>query len=149
MTINFYSTSGEYGAFSNFARYPIFLGGKRWRTSEHYFQAQKYAGTPREEEIRLARTPSQAAELGRSRKHPLRRDWESVKDDVMRQAVRAKFTQHAELRRLLLSTGDAVLVEHTERDAYWGDGGDGSGRNMLGRILMELRDQLRQEGAST
>jgi ribA/ribD-fused uncharacterized protein len=143
--INFYQVTDDYGAFSNFARYRVFVGGKTWPTSEHYFQAQKYAGTPREEEVRRAKTPREAAELGRSRRHPLRKDWESVKDDVMREAVLAKFTQHAELRELLLSTGDATLVEHTEKDSYWGDGGDGSGKNMLGRILMEVREKLRQE----
>jgi ribA/ribD-fused uncharacterized protein len=60
----------------------------------------------------------------------------------MREAVLAKFQQHAELRQLLLSSGEAKLVEHTENDDYWGDGGDGSGRNMLGRILMEVRSEL-------
>jgi ribA/ribD-fused uncharacterized protein len=64
----------------------------------------------------------------------------------MREAVRAKFTQHPELLALLLATGDAHLVEHTANDSYWGDGGDGSGNNMLGRILMQLRDGLRQGG---
>ena len=60
----------------------------------------------------------------------------------MRDAVLAKFTQHHDLRDMLLATCDAKLVERTENDAYWGDGGDGSGRNMLGRILMEVRDKL-------
>ena len=83
-----------------------------------------------------------AAQLGRSRKVKMRRDWESVKEGIMRVAVLAKFTQHEELRTLLLSTGDAKLVEHTENDAYWGDGGDGSGKNWLGRILMEVRETL-------
>jgi len=55
----------------------------------------------------------------------------------------AKFEQHAGLRELLLSTGEAKLVEHTERDDYWGDGGDGSGRNGLGRLLMEVREGMR------
>src|SRR5439155_27377245 len=114
MNINFYRLNEPYGEFSNFARLPVRLKGKVWPTSEHYFQAQKYAGTPREEEIRLAKTPSEAARLGRDRKIRLRPDWESVKDTVMREAVRAKFTQHDELRELLLSTGDATLVEHTE-----------------------------------
>lgn len=85
-----------------------------------------------------------AARMGRDRKKPLRRDWESVKVGVMRDAVRAKFTQHADIREILLSTGDAKIVEHTERDSYWGDGGDGSGKNMLGRILMEIRDELKE-----
>jgi ribA/ribD-fused uncharacterized protein len=142
-TINFYSARDEYGCFSNFSRHPIFLDGKRWPTSEHYFQAQKFAGTGREEEIRLAKTPMEAANLGRSRRHPMRRDWEAVKEAVMYAALRAKFTQHDDLKAILLGTGDATLVEHTSNDSYWGDGGDGSGRNRLGQLLMRLREELR------
>ncbi len=142
-TINFYSVSDEYGCFSNFAPHAIHLKGKRWATTEHYFQAQKFAGKPDEEEIRHAKSPMIAARMGRSRKRPLRRDWDSVKLNIMRDAVRAKFTQHDDLQSLLLSTGDALLVEHTANDCYWGDGGDGSGQNWLGRILMEIRAELR------
>ncbi len=142
-TILFYSVSDEYGFLSNFAPAPIRLKGKVWPTTEHYFQAQKFAGTQHEREVREAKTPMIAARIGRDRSLPLRRDWESVKVSVMRDAVLAKFEQHDDLRHLLLDTGDAKLVEHTENDDYWGDGGDGSGRNMLGRILMEVRDTLR------
>jgi ribA/ribD-fused uncharacterized protein len=141
--INFYSTAGEYGCFSNFSRHPVKLKGKRWPTSEHYFQAQKFAGKPDEEEVRAAKTPGIAARLGRDRKRPLRRDWEVVKERVMLDALRAKFTQHEELKAILLGTGDAVLVEHTANDSYWGDGGDGSGKNRLGRLLMQVREELR------
>jgi ribA/ribD-fused uncharacterized protein len=143
--IHFYSVREEYGVFSNFAPYFIFLKGKRWPTSEHYFQAQKFAGTPREEEIRREKSPRIAANMGRSRQHKLRSDWESVKDAIMREAVLAKFSQHEELKKILLDTGDAPLVEHTERDSYWGDGGDGSGKNRLGEILMSVRAELRQD----
>lgn len=146
--IRFYAVKDPYGCFSNFAPYPIELDGKIWPTSEHYFQAQKFAGTPHAEEIRRERSPMIAARLGRKRSWPLRPDWELVKDDLMRRAVRAKISQHPELREILLGTGDALLVEHTRNDAYWGDGGDGTGRNMLGRILMEVRDALRAEPAS-
>jgi ribA/ribD-fused uncharacterized protein len=66
-----------------------------------------------------------------------------VKVSVMREALVAKFEQHPELRELLLATGEAKLVEHTERDDYWGADGDGSGRNMLGQLLMEVRRRLR------
>lgn len=83
--------------------------------------------------------------MGRSRKLPLRRDWESVKDQVMLEVVRAKFTQHEDLKAILLATGDAKLVEHTANDSYWGDGGDGSGKNRLGQILMQVREELRAE----
>jgi ribA/ribD-fused uncharacterized protein len=140
--INFYSTTGEYGCFSNFSRHAIHLKGKRWPTSEHYFQAQKFAGEPDEEEIRKSARPSEAAAMGRDRKRPLRRDWEAVKEQVMLEALRAKFTQHEDLNAILLGTGDAVLVEQTANDSYWGDGGDGSGKNRLGHLLMQVRAEL-------
>jgi N-glycosidase YbiA len=141
--VNFYSVGDEFGEFSNFAPYSITLDRQRWPTTEHYFQAQKFEEAAYRQKIRAANSPTIAARLGRNRKQKLRRDWESVKVGVMRAAVLAKFTQHAELRALLLSTGDATLVEHTENDDYWGDGWDGSGKNMLGRILMQVRDSLR------
>jgi N-glycosidase YbiA len=112
-------------------------------TAEHYFQAQKFEDRAHRRRIRNAKSPMVAARLGRDRKQKLRRDWESVKVEVMRRAVRAKFQQHDDLRDLLLGTGEAKIVEHTENDAYWGDGGDGSGKNMLGQILMEVRSELR------
>jgi ribA/ribD-fused uncharacterized protein len=62
----------------------------------------------------------------------------------MREVLHAKFTQHAGLRALLLSTGDARIVEHTRNDRYWGDGGDATGKNRLGQLLMELRAALRR-----
>jgi hypothetical protein len=145
MTINFYLTGEKYGPFSNFSRHPIKLAGKTWSTSEHYFQAQKFVGTQYEEEVRKIKKPSEAAKMGRDRSLPLRKDWESVKDNVMRDAVYAKFTQHEDLKELLLSTGNDKLVEHTVNDSYWADGGDGSGKNMLGIILMEVRDKIRNE----
>jgi ribA/ribD-fused uncharacterized protein len=145
--INFYSVSDDYGCFSNFAPYPIRLDGKLWPTSEHYFQAQKFQDTEHREGIRQAKSPMIAARLGRDRKKKLRSDWESVKVAVMRNAVLAKFAQHDDIREILLATGEAKIVEHTENDDYWGDGGDGSGKNMLGRILMEIREDLRSRGA--
>jgi ribA/ribD-fused uncharacterized protein len=140
--ICFYRENDEYGYFSNFSPHPITLKGKSWPTSEHYFQAQKFSGTSHEEEIRQTSSPMSAARLGRDRQKPLRSDWEQVKDEIMLKAVRAKFTQHPDLRAKLLATGNAELVEHTKNDAYWGDGGDGTGKNMLGRILMKVREEL-------
>jgi ribA/ribD-fused uncharacterized protein len=143
--IPFYRVREPYGEFSNFSPHPIKIKGRTWPTSEHYFQAQKFADNEYEEEIRRAKSPMIAARLGRSRKQPLREDWESAKETIMREALRAKFIQHPALRSLLLSTGDKSIVEHTQNDDYWGDGGDGNGQNRLGILLMELRDQLRTE----
>lgn len=142
-TINFYSTTGQYGCFSNFSKHPVALGGTIWPTSEHYFQAMKFAGTKDVQDVFNAPTPTLAASIGRDKTRPLRSDWEQVKDDVMRKVVLAKFLQHDNIREILVGTGDAILVEHTSFDKYWGDGGDGSGKNMLGKILMEVREKLK------
>lgn len=143
--IEFYKVSEPYGQFSNFAPFPIELDRKRWPTTEHYFQAQKFPGTPRAEAIRQATSPMIAARMGRSRECPLRPDWEQVKDEIMHRAVLAKFLQYPELQQLLLATGNAEIVEHTRNDSYWGDGGNGKGLNKLGKILMQVREELRQQ----
>ena len=98
--INFYRVSDEYGCFSNFTPYPIEIDGKRWPTSEHYFQAQKFDDPQHQEGIRREKSPMIAARMGRDRKKKLRRDWESVKVSVMRKAVRAKFAQHDDIREV-------------------------------------------------
>ena len=143
--IKFYSVNARYGEFSNFANYPIRIKGKTWRTTEHYFQAQKFAGTKYETQIRKIKKPMEAAIAGRDKRKPLRRDWESVKDSIMYEALRAKFTQHTTLRELLINTGNAKIIEHTTNDSYWGDGGNGKGKNKLGKLLMRLREELRNE----
>ncbi|BAZ40987.1 hypothetical protein NIES4101_69490 [Calothrix sp. NIES-4101] len=142
MTIYFYSTNNEYGAFSNFSRHGIELDGLWWMTTEHYFQAQKFEDADYREKIRTSATPKLAAELGRSRKMPLRQDWEEVKDGIMYKAVLKKFQTHQDLQKLLLSTGDEEIIENAPGDYYWGCGKDGSGKNMLGKILMDVRIEL-------
>lgn len=168
-TIHFYKQKEvPYGVFGNFPFFEIEIDGVKWNSTEIYFQAKKFAGTEHEELVRAAETSKIAAEMGRDRSRPLRADWDSdidvstipdweqlaplwekfvgrpmrVKDYVMFVAVRAKFTQHILLQDLLLGTDNATLVEHTEKDSYWGDGGDGSGQNMLGKTLMILRELL-------
>ena len=142
--ILFYRLNEAYGEFSNFSPHAIELKGLVWPTSEHYFQAQKFAGTEHEEAIRQTKSPMIAARMGRSRERPLRPDWETTKDDIVREALHAKFTQHPNLRSLLLHDEDAELIEHTRNDRYWADSGDGTGRNRLGQLLMELRSQFRE-----
>ena len=148
MTIYFYGTRDKpYGCFSNFSRHGFELDGFWWPTSEHYFQAQKFVTTdsPWFDKIREAKAPKEAAKMGRDRTHPLRGDWESVKDDIMQQAVLKKFETHADLREILLSTGDEEIVENSPIDYYWGCGKDGSGKNKLGLILMTVRILLRDK----
>lgn len=141
--IRFYShTRGQFRAFSNFYPSLIEVDGKRWPTVEHYFQAMKFRDKERQEQVRRARSPAEAKRLGRQR--GMRADWDEVRLYVMRRGLQAKFTQHEALRGLLLGTGAAHLIEAAPRDYFWGEGADGSGENWLGRLLVELREDLRQ-----
>lgn len=147
-TINFYSTMGYYGFLSNFYRRPVAVGGKVYPTSEHFYQQAKFENTDPEwaAEISEASTPSIAKKMGNDRSHNMMSmsKWDSMKEDVMYEVLLEKFTQHDDLREKLVGTGKAILVEHTVNDSYWGDGGDGSGKNRLGVLLMKVRKELSQ-----
>ena len=143
--IHFYNRDEPYYEFTNFAMYTVQIDGSTWPTTEHYFQAQKFVGTPYAQAICHLATPREAFDFTRKPEVHLwrRSDWEQVKEDIMKKALLAKFTQHNDLRLSLLSTRNRKLVEHTSNDNYWGDGGDGSGKNRLGYLLMSVREELR------
>ena len=143
--IKFYGIKNKFKEFSNFYPAIIKISGKEWPTTEHYFQAMKFVDSNTRDMIRTLANPSDARKKGRSKKLLLRDDWETSRDDIMRKALKAKFTQHTDLKKLLLSTYPHNLIEHTKSDSYWADGGDGSGKNMLGVLLMELRDKFIQD----
>jgi hypothetical protein len=147
MTIFFYKVCEPYGCFSNFSPHSIELEGYTWLTSEHYYQAQKFVGTPHAHlcgQIRTAPSPDRAAELGRNLKYRPRENWDVVKVEVMYKAVFTKFSTHPDLANLLLSTNQELIIENSPTDAYWGCGPDGNGQNQLGKILMQVRAVLRQ-----
>lgn len=148
MTIYFYKVNAPYGCFSNFSPHPIQLDGTNWQTVEHYYQAHKYVTTPNQEivnQIQQAPTPEAAATLGRDRTLQLRLDWDIVKRDIMWRGVWTKFVTHRDIRTILLATNEEIIVEDSPRDCYWGCGQDGTGRNELGKILMEVRTKLRHQ----
>ncbi len=128
-------------------------GTRTWKTNEHYYQAQKFAGVDHPEAKALvenifeAPSPEVAAALGRrnerNRPELLREDWGQSKSAVMHAAVRAKFAVHEGPRQLLLSPAlrRATIVETAPHDYFWGQGFDGSGHNMLGKLLMKVRDE--------
>jgi ribA/ribD-fused uncharacterized protein len=142
--IQFHSVGADYGWLSNSAPYPISLESKMWYTAEHYFQTQKFYSEGVKKQILKTRSAAEVIRISNNPKLRIRKDWIYVRVDAMRTAVRAKFTQIPELRKLLVNTGDAVLIDHSDDDSYWSDGGDGNGQNMLGVVLMEVRDELRQ-----
>jgi ribA/ribD-fused uncharacterized protein len=141
--IYFLDENQPFFEFSNFSPHGFVEDRVYWPTVEHYFQAQKFPGSPHQEAIRKAATPEQAKQLGRSREHPLRPDWSRIREEVMKNALRHKFADPA-LRALLLGTGDRLLIEHSPHDPYWGCGPDGRGQNRAGVLLMEVREELRR-----
>jgi ribA/ribD-fused uncharacterized protein len=146
MTVRFggYRTdSGPFRDFSNFAPYPIVVGGITYKTIEHYYQAQKTIDAVEQHNITQAPTAAAAQKLGKVVK--LREDWDRVKLNIMYRGLIAKFTQHDELKTLLLSTVGQDIEEVVPWDNFWGTGRDGKGANHLGRMLMVLRHRLENE----
>lgn len=126
---------------SNFGDAPAMYEYVLYPTSEHAFQAAKTLDPAEREIIRAAKTPREAKRLGRKVK--LRPGWDDMRVVVMRDILRSKFRDNADMRRKLLDTGDAELIEgNTWGDTFWGQV-DGEGENWLGRILMEIRAELR------
>lgn len=139
------SFRGDFGFLSNFHEATIYVDGERYRSVEHAYQAYKTMDPWSRRLIREAKSPGEAKKLGKS--VLLRGDWDSVKIDMMRSFVRKKF-ENPFLRPLLLATGDAELIEgNTWNDREWGVC-RGVGQNLLGKILMKVRDEIRQEEES-
>lgn len=137
---------GAYRFLSNFHTATVEFEGQTYRSVEHAFQAAKTSDPKERKRIREADTPGLAKALGR--RATLRPDWEKVKLDVMLDLLRKKFG-HPHLADLLLDTDDLHLVEgNTWNDRFWG-AVDGKGHNHLGRLLMKVRDELRQKKAKT
>jgi len=151
MTIYFYKVGAPYGCFSNFSPHSIHLQERDWPTVEHYYQAQKFSGTEDSfliERIRTTTTPEKAAALGRDRSRRVRPDWEQVKFFIMREAVLIKFLTHRDIQVILLATADQAIVEDSPTDYYWGCGVERTGQNKLGKILMSIRHEIRQQLAN-
>jgi ribA/ribD-fused uncharacterized protein len=144
--IEFYSKTPQYKEFGNYFLVKLMIDGKMYPSVEHYYQAMKFPDNPEyQETIRLAKTPALAKRLGKTKDIAERKDWSAYKDTVMTRALREKFSaNHPELKKKLLETGDAILRDGSPMDNYWGIGRTKKGRNRLGQILMEIRDELRK-----
>ena len=131
---------GEHAFLSNFYLCSVLYNGITFTNTEAAFQAQKTTD-PEQQKAFADLSPAKAKSAGR--RVTLRADWENVKFQIMYEVCRAKFTQHPELAKMLLDTGDALLVEGNHwGDKVWGQV-KGEGQNRLGQILMRIRNELR------
>ena len=146
MAIKFYKSDPPHGYLNNFYPSKMFIYGRWWNTVEHAYQAQKTFNLVEYDSIWSATTPREARNIGQ--KISMRSDWDLIKYAVMKDCVMAKFTQNNDLMKKLLLTGNEEIIEDSPIDSYWGCGADGLGKNMLGKILVEIREELNDDNPS-
>ncbi len=148
IAIGFYQKEDAYGCFSNFADYPFYLDGLVWRTSEHYYQANKFKKLSKVYlEIQQAITPIEAKNIAnhedsKHQWHPLFKENKLL---FMLNALREKIKQNPYVKKQLLNTDDRYIFEDAPLDNYWGNGKLNNGKNILGRLLMYLRNEIKKE----
>jgi len=142
--IKFYRASGEYGFLSNLFPCKIDCYNKTFRSSEELYQY----GKPKNKEIAEWIISAPKQHLVAMAAHGLFgfdivENWNEIKVDRMKECLKIKFLQHPELEEKLLATGNLILIEDSKTDALWGIGKKSNGKNMLGVLLMELREELK------
>ena len=143
--IRFYRAVGEYGFLSNLFKASIMYGGRNFPHSEAAYQYGKPKDSAVAEWIVSAPKPHLCAAAAHALlSFDIDPDWNEVKVKRMKGVLKEKFNQHHVLKEKLLNTGDAILIEESNTDAFWGIGKKGDGKNMLGVLLMDVREELRQ-----
>ncbi len=139
----------DFYVLSNFSAFTLQRHGLRFDTSEAAYHFEKFKTGEGCATIRAAilSAPSahQAFKIAERHKEQRRPDWDQVKVQIMRSILRAKVDQHEYVRRKLLATGERELVEDSWRDPFWGWGPNRDGQNMLGKLWMEIRAELRAQ----
>lgn len=139
----------DFYVLSNFSAFAVVFNGPVFPTSEAAYHWQKFTNAPEVQrllfETRSAHDSFKVAEANRGKR---RKDWDAVKVPIMKDILRAKAAQHEYVRRKLLATGNRRLIENSWRDDFWGWGPNRDGQNMLGKLWMEVRDELRAAGAN-
>ncbi|TFK49470.1 DUF1768-domain-containing protein [Heliocybe sulcata] len=144
--IKFYQRGQPYYEFTNFAPYPVRYNQKDYPTCEHLFQSLKFDSQGDVDRIRSQATPRAALDEAKKLQGRVRKGWIEKRLNVkaMEQALLLKFTQHEQLKKMLLDTDDAKLIEDSPIDAFWGVGPNGQGGNELGKALEKVRSSLRR-----
>lgn len=141
-SIFFYDSDQPFYFLTNFFMgAPITIKNTVYKTPEHYYQSEKFTDPVIKQRIINTGSADLAAQVANQNKSLIIPHFDKLA--VMKEALWAKFTQYKDLGQALIDTGDRQLVEHNIQDEYWADGGDGSGYNHFGKLLMEIRDDLK------
>lgn len=134
----------QYYLFSNYSAIPVTYKGYTYPTSEHAYQTTKFANhLDISEKIKHASSPSVAKKLSLHYEVKKRKDWDNIKLQIMTDIIHHKAQQHKEIQKKLLATGNDEIIENSMDDYFWGCGKDGSGQNKMGKIWMQIRNELK------
>lgn len=142
--VYFFTTPFE--PLSNWSAHRIKIWGELFSTLEHAYHYRKFSETAPDIAKRILDAPSPwaAMQIERANKSKRRPDWQKVKVGIMEELVRAKIEQNEDVKACLIRTGNKQIIENSPWDSFWGVGKDGHGKNMMGKILTEIRDKLRE-----
>lgn len=133
----------EFYVFSNFSSFKLEWNGVLWMTSEHAYHSEKFEDSELLEQLQDTRSAHDSMRLAYANRDKYRKDWDNVKLEIMKKILKAKVQQHPYVKKKLLESGDKELVENSWRDLYWGWGPNKDGENHLGKLWMEVRDEVR------
>lgn len=137
----------DFYVLSNFSAFTLHWRERRFDTSEAAYHWEKFPADSCHairDGILFAPSAHEAFKIAERNKLYRRADWDDVKVDIMRTILCAKADQHEYVRRKLLATGDRELIEDSWRDDFWGWGPNRDGKNMLGKLWMQVREELRR-----
>ncbi len=133
--------------FATVSEQPFLLDDVQWKTPEHYYQAAKYKGLAYANTLMQADDGQQAYDLGNRWWKRKAKDWKKSRQVYMTRALFRKVKEYPEIEQALLATGDALMIETSLYDYYWGLGRDQRGENKLGKIWMDIRSKLHSQHA--
>ena len=139
------SRSDEDNPLASFSPHAFELDGAQWPSVEHYYQGMKFEDPQLREQVRHAPSPQAAQTIAKQHQHAIRSDWNTIKQTIMTRGLYIKCRSHPEVTEAFLQSGDLELVENSQYDYYWGCGRDLRGDNHYGKLLMQVRQKLREE----
>lgn len=143
--VEFYKEFGDLGYLANYSNHGFYKNGVYYKTVEHYYQSEKFSDCNLKKKIISCNTPKEASTIGRDRNNIRVEDFTSLKIDVMREGIYLKFSQNNDIRTKLIETGSRLIREMSVKESFWGVGPTKRGDNFIGKILMDVRSQVRNE----
>lgn len=143
--IEFYKEFGELGYLANYSNHGFTKNGIFYKTVEHYYQSEKFDDPEIKKRIINAPTPKEASNIGRDRSNIRKENFKEIKNQVMFDGILEKFRQNRDITYKLIETRNKKIAEATIDEYYWGIGKDKSGKNVIGDILVKVRERIKRE----